>query len=718
MCRTAPRSFSSANAEQPSSMSPSGIGQWIWYRSIASTPSRPRLASASCSIESHSRLCQRLPPAQEAAALVAADAEQLTTVSPGPSDTSTMTDTTAPAAPFSGRTAWARNLEAPLREFLRTETGSAAILLGATLAALAWVNVDASSYGRIWGTLMSIRVGGSGVAQNLHSWVNDGLMTFFFLVVGLEARREFDLGELRDRRRLALPMAAALGGMGVPVAIYLAINAGHSSTGGWGVAMSTDTAFALGMLALVGRRFPDSLRAFIITVAVADDLVAFGVIATVYAHTVKVVALLVGVGALALVLLARARRVRNGFVYATFGATAWVAILKSGVSPVVVGVVMGLLSIAYPAARADLEHATDLFRLFREQPTSELAHTAREGLRTAISPNERLQQIYHPVSSYVIVPLFALANAGVAINGDFLTRAYASPITLGIIGGYVLGKPIGITGLTWLVARLSRGRVRPPVGWASVLGGGAIAGIGFTVSLLIATLAFSGIELEEAKLGVLSAALCASALTWTVLRLTRMLPKRLRLLALVGTAETIVDLAVPVGAGRDHIRGPAAAPVTLVEYGDFECPYCGQAEPIIRELLADFGDLRYVWRHLPLQDVHPHAQLAAEGSEAAAAQGRFWEMYDLLLAHQAELTVRDLLQYAEQLGLDVKRFREHLRRRKAVSRIAEDVDSADLSGVSGTPTFFINGRRHSGAYDIATLSAEVRAARARAAVAS
>jgi Na+/H+ antiporter NhaA/predicted DsbA family dithiol-disulfide isomerase len=534
----------------------------------------------------------------------------------------------------------------------------------------------------------------------------------------VEARREFDLGELRDRRRLTLPVVASLGGMLVPIAIYLAINGGRSSTAGWGVAMSTDTAFALGMLALVGRRFPASLRAFILTVAVADDLVAFVVIATAYASTVKVVALLVGVGVLTLVGLARFRRVRNGIVYALLGITAWVALFESGVDPVIVGVAMGLLAMAYPAARGDLEHATDLFRLFREQPTSELARSARESVRTALSPNERLQQLYHPLSSYVIVPLFALANAGIAVNGRFLAQAYASPVTLGIIVAYVAGKPIGIAGSTWLVTRLSRGRVRPPVGWASVIGGGAIAGIGFTVSLLIATLAFSGVELQDAKLGVLTAALCAIALTWVVLRVTTMLPREAKLSALVGTAQTIVDLAVPVDVERDHVRGPGDAPVTLVEYGDFECPYCGHAEPVIRELLADFGDLRYVWRHLPLNDIHPQAQLAAEAAEAAGAQGKFWEMYDLLFAHQSELLMRDLVGYARELALDTERFREDLRKRAFTSRVAEDVESADLSGVSGTPIFFINGRRHYDAYDINTLSAAVRAARVRASVAT
>jgi Na+/H+ antiporter NhaA len=629
-----------------------------------------------------------------------------------------MADTVQPAASFSGRTAWARNLEAPLRQFMRTETGSAAILLAAAVAALAWVNIDPASYERVWQTVLSIRIGSSGVTQDLRHWVNDGLMTFFFFIVGLEARREFDLGELRDRRRLVVPVLAGIAGMVAPVAIYLAVNAGRASIQGWGTAMSTDTAFALGMLALVGRRFPDSLRAFILTVAVVDDIVALIVIATAYAGAVAIRALMIGFVVFAVILVVRSRRVHNGLVYALLGATAWVAFLKSGIDPVVVGLAMGLLTIAYTSARADLERATDLFRLFREQPTSELEQSARAGLRSAISPNERYQQLYHPFTSYVIVPLFALANAGIRINGSFLAHAYTSSITLGILLGYVIGKPIGIAGSSWLVTKLSGGRARPAVGWASVLGGGAIAGIGFTVSLLIATLAFRGVDLEEAKLGVLSTLVLAPLATWLVYRVTTMLPRRVRLRALLGSAETIVDLAAPVDTERDHIRGPEHAPVTLVEYGDLECPYCGQAEPVIRELLSDFGELRYVWRHLPLNDVHPHAQLAAEAAEAAAAQGHFWEMHDMLLAHQGELDVKDMLRYAEELDLDLERFRENLRRRKGSSRIAEDVESADQSGVSGTPTFFINGRRHYGAYDIATLSSEVRSAKSRAVIAS
>jgi protein-disulfide isomerase len=455
-----------------------------------------------------------------------------------------------------------------------------------------------------------------------------------------------------------------------------------------------------------------------LTVVVVDDLLALVIIATVYTETLHVLPLLVATGAFAAVLGARHLPVRPGLVCFGLAATAWVGLLKSGVEPVVIGVAMGLLAYAFPPPRSSLERATERFREFREQPTAELARVAALELSSATSVNERLQRRFHPWTSYVIVPLFALANAGIAIDGAFLAQAFTSPITLGILVGYVVGKPVGIFGCTWLVTRMTRGRLQPPVGWVAVAGGGTIAGIGFTVALLVATLAFDGGQLEEAKLGILSAALLAALLTWLLFRATALLPSRTRIRALLGTTEPLVDLYVDVDAERDHVRGPLNASVTLVEYGDFECPYCGQAEPIVRELLRDFGDVRYVWRHLPLNDVHPNTQLAAEAAEAAADQGAFWEMYDLMLAHQDALRPDDLIGYAEQLGLDVERFTDDLRTHAGAARVAEDVDSADLSGVTGTPTFFINGRRHYGAYDIATLSAAVHTAGARATVAT
>jgi Na+/H+ antiporter NhaA len=619
---------------------------------------------------------------------------------------------------FAERSAWARSLSAPVRVFVQNQAGSAVFLLGGALVALAWANLAPSSYESFWTTHLDITLGSWTLSEDLRHWVNDGLMTLFFFVVGLEARREFDMGELRERKRISLPVLAGVGGMLIPVLIYLAINGSRDSAAGWGVAMSTDTAFALGVLALVATRAPARLRVFLLTVAIVDDLIALTVIAVAYTEELDVVPLLIGVALFAAVQVIRRIGIGapRGIFCLIFGVAAWIAVLESGVDPVIVGLAMGLATSAYPAPRADLEHATDLFRAFREQPTSELAREARLGLLSSISPNERLQTVLHPWTSYVVVPLFAVANAGITVDEEFLRRAATSPITLGIVAGYVIGKPLGITLTPWIAVKLDRHRLKPPVTWPVLAGGGAVAGIGFTVSLLIAGLAFQGEELEEAKAGVLAAAACAAIVAWIAFRIVERLPTEVRIRQLAATAESLIDLSAPVDEGRDHVRGGGSdAPVTLVEYGDFECPFCGQAEPVVRDLLAEFGDeLRYVWRHLPLADVHPRAQLASEAAEAASAQDSFWPMYDRLLASQSQLKPNELVEHARGLGLDVDRFADELRRHVYAPRVAEDVDDADRSGVSGTPTFFVNGQRHHGAYDVATLSAAVRAARRRA----
>lgn len=612
-----------------------------------------------------------------------------------------------------GRTAWSRAIAAPVREFLRTEAGSAGVLVAAIVVALLWANLADGSYEAFWRTPLSISLGDLTLSEDLRTWVNSGLMTLFFLVVGLEARREFDLGDLRDRRRFILPATAGVLGMAVPVLIYLVVNRGGPGAHGWGVAMSTDTALALGLLALLGRGVPDQVRLFLLTVFVVDDLVALVVIAVVYSEDIAMMPLLLAVATFAAILGVRATGTRRGWFYVPLGVLLWGALLFSGIDPLVAGLAIGLTAVAYSPGRDDLEQASGLFKLFREQPTPELARSASFGVVQTLSPNDRLQRIYHPWSSYLIVPLFGLANAGIPIDAAFLARAVTSPVTVGVVLAYVVGKPVAVVGVSWLVTRLSGGRVQPSVGWLGVLGSGTIAGIGFTVSLLIASLAFTGDELAEAKIGVLAAAIIAAVLTWVVFRVTARLPRPLRARLMLGDAEQLVDLIPEVDPDRDHVRGPAGASVTLVEYGDFQCPYCGQAEPVVRELLGD-TDLRFVWRHLPLSDVHPQARIAAAAAEAAAEQGMFWEMHDLLLAHQDRLKVMDLLRYAQQLGLDAERFHETLMAGTSESRVAADVESADLSGVSGTPTFFINGQRHYGAYDIAGLTAAIRTARARA----
>jgi Na+/H+ antiporter NhaA len=617
---------------------------------------------------------------------------------------------------YSGRTAWARNLAAPVRDFLSTETGSAIVLLGATLAALLWSNLPWSdTYESVWTTKLSIHVGASGISADLRHWVNEGLMTFFFLVVGLEAKREFDLGELRERRRLAVPVLAALGGMVVPVAIFLAFNAGGAGSGGWGAAMSTDTAFALGALALLTPGIATRLRVFLLTLAVVDDLGALIVIATAYTKHLNMAALLVAIGLFVLLLLLRFVPAWRRQAAVLVGIALWVAMFKSGIDPVIAGLAAGLATSAFTPVREDLERVTELTRSFREQPTPELARSAQQGVLSAISLNERLQYELHPWTSYVIVPLFALANAGIHITGPLIEDAVTSPITLGIVVGYVLGKPIGIVGASWLASRPRLHGPKPPISWPLIFGGGAVAGIGFTVSLLISGLAFTGEHLDEAKLGVLGSAIIAPLVAWAIFRAVGRLPSSVRARQISATAEDLIDLAEEVDPSHDHIRGSDDASVTLVEYGDFECPFCGQAESIVRELLASSeDDVRYVWRHLPLNDVHTSAQLAAEAAEAASAQDAFWPVYDAFLAHQDALTPRDIDRIASDLGLDTKRFWSEVRQHDHAPRIAEDVASADASGVSGTPTFFINGRRHQGAYDIETLSAAVKAARNRA----
>jgi protein-disulfide isomerase len=458
------------------------------------------------------------------------------------------------------------------------------------------------------------------------------------------------------------------------------------------------------------------VRVFLLTLAIVDDLAGLVVITFVYTSHVRYVALLAALGCFAVLIALRwAPEAWRGPLSVGVAIGVWVAMFKSGIDPVVCGLAIGLATSAYTPAREDLERASAIARSFREQPTPELARSAQRSVLRAISRNERLQYDLHPWTSYVIVPLFALANAGVHITGTKLSDAASSPITLGILIGYLVGKPAGIVTGSWLASRPWLRGPRSPISGPVTLAAGLGAGVGFTVSLLVSSLAFSGVQLDEAKLGTLATVVVAPALAWVAVTSLRHLPQELRARQIGRTAEDILDLAWDVDPERDHIRGSEDAKVTLVEYGDFQCPYCGQAEQTIRELLSQHGgDVRYVWRHLPLSDVHPNAQVAAEASEAAAAQGHFWDMYDTLLSHQGALTMRDLLGHARDVGLDVERFRDELRRRVHAPRVADDVASADESGVSGTPTFFINGRRHYGVYDIEALTTAVKAAKDRA----
>jgi Na+/H+ antiporter NhaA len=619
-----------------------------------------------------------------------------------------MTDVAAPA----GRTAWARNLAAPIRGYLHAETGGAVILVLAALAAIVWANVDRSSYEDVWSTHLAIVLGGHELGTDLRGWINEGLMTLFFLVVGLEAKRELDLGELRERQRLAIPVMAAIGGMTFAAATFLIINAGGDGMDGWGAAVSTDTALGLGALALISGGRAIRLRVFLLTLVVVDDLLSLAIIAFAYSEKISVVALAIAValfGVLFALRWAGSWRIPAAVIV---GVGIWLAMFESGVDAVIAGLAIGLITSAYPPPRDSLERSTALTRLFREQPTAELAYSASATLTAAISPNERLQYRLHPWTSQVIVPLFALANAGIYLGGDTLSNALTSPVTLGIVAALVLGKPLGILFASWLGTRRVLGGTRLTVTWPALITGATSAGIGFTVSLLIATLAFDGTPLlDEAKVGIIATAVLSPALSYLSALVMAHLPDELRARQLSRVADAIVDLDEDVDPERDHIRGRLDAPVTIVEYGDYECPYCANAAPTIDKLLERMPDeLRYVWRHLPLTDVHPDAQNAAEAAEAAGAQGRFWEMHDVLLDDQADLSPAALYRDADELGLDLDQFADDLRKRRFGQRVAEDVSSADASGVSGTPTFFINGRRHQGVYDLDTLTRAIKAA--------
>jgi Na+/H+ antiporter NhaA len=620
----------------------------------------------------------------------------------------------APTAAASGeRSAWARNLGAPVRAYLAAETGGAIVLVAAALAAMLWANSPwPDSYASVWNTRLAVELGPHVVSADLRTWVDEGLMTLFFLNVGLEAKRELDLGELRERTRLTIPVVAALGGMTGAVLTYLAINAGGPGAHGWGAAMSTDTALALGVLALVAPAGSTRLRVFLLTMVVIDDVVALFVIAVFYTDEVSVVALLIALGLFAvLVLLRFAPRGRTAGAFLVAGGT-WLALFESGIDPVIAGLAIGLVTSAYPPSRDDLERATELTRSFREQPTVELAYSAQRSLTSSISLNERMLYLLHPWVSFGVVPLFALANAGVRLDGGVLGDALTSPVTIGIVVAYVVGKPVGILAASWLATRRMFGGARLAITWPGLVGTGAVTGMAFTVSFLIAGRAFEGEELQEAKIGIIAAAVLAALVGALVFAVVERMPAAWRARQLVGMPGELVDLAEDVDPERDHVRGPMDAAVTLVEYGDYECPFCGRAENIVTELLAVRDDVRYVFRHLPLNDVHPHAQLAAEAAEAAAAQGRFWDLHDVLFDHQDDLTLPAIERYAAGLGLDAALLSEDVRTRRLAPRVTADVASADASGVSGTPTFFVNGRRHQGAYDVDALVAAVARARA------
>jgi protein-disulfide isomerase len=385
-----------------------------------------------------------------------------------------------------------------------------------------------------------------------------------------------------------------------------------------------------------------------------------------------------------------------------------VALFVAGVHPTLAGVAVALLIPVFTPERRQVEQAVDLIRAFRQSPNSQYARAATRGLRQSISINERLQTNVGPYVSFVVLPLFALVNAGVRLDSQSVIVALRSPLTWGIVAGLVVGKFVGITAATWFMRRTGMGELAPGLTLRRVAGGAALSGIGFTISLFIVDIAITDpARQDQAIIGVLIASVLAFIAGWAAFRITDWLsppePVGLKLLR-------------PVDPDRDHFRGDPDAPLTLVEYGDFECPFCSRATGAIDEVRAHFGDgLRYVWRHLPLERVHPRAFDAARASEAAALQGKFFEMGHELFGHQDDLEWSDMYRYAVAIGCDIERFDQDVRvhSSKVLHRVQDDAQDAELMDLNSTPTFFVNGKRHKGPWDSASLIRALETGRAR-----
>ncbi|MEI5582640.1 MULTISPECIES: Na+/H+ antiporter NhaA [unclassified Agromyces] len=577
------------------------------------------------------------------------------------------------------------------------DRAAAALLLFATLVAIAWANSPwGETYEAFWSLPLELAVGDLVLSTDLHHFVNDALMTLFFFVVGLEVKREFTIGELTDRSRAIVPVVAAIAGLIVPALIFVAIAWPTGQASAWGVVISMDTAFLLGALAIIGPKFPARLRTFLLTLAVVDDIGALLVIAIFYNSGFDLAPLGIAVVLMVAIALVRFLRAGRGIAYALLGIALWFAILAAGIHPTLAGVAVALLIPVFPPARSDVERTAELTQAFRESPNAAYAAAVNRSLRESISINDRLQGAWGPYISFLVLPIFALANAGVHLGADTLAVAVTSPLVWGIIAGLVVGKFAGITSAVAIVTAVGLGRLAPGLRMPRIAGGAALSGMGFTISLFIVSLAFTDPVLQDlARVGVLAASLIAFLLGWAVFAVgDRLWPPQP-----VGKV-----LVRPFDPGRDHYRGRPDAPHQIVEYGDFECPFCSRATGSVDAVIEHFGDdVCWVWRHLPLEGVHSHAKEAAQAFEAAALQGRHLDLARLMFANQDELTTDDLCRYAAELGLDVERFLEDLHSPKVVRRVEDDLLDAEVMDLHSTPTFFVGGVRHIGPWDSRSL---------------
>jgi Na+:H+ antiporter, NhaA family len=407
----------------------------------------------------------------------------------------------------------------PLTDFLHTESAGGLLLVAAALVALVWANSPwQDSYEELWTTDLAVSLGSRSIDLDLREWINEGLMTLFFFVVGLEIKRELVEGELRDPRRAVLPAIAAVGGMIVPAVLYIAINIGGDASEGWGIPIATDIAMTVGILSLLGSRVEPSLKLFLLALAIADDIGAILVIAIFYGEAIDLDALLVAVGLAALVVVLRVLGVRQTSVIVVLGVGLWLAVHESGINATLVGVGLGLMAPTQPMRQRELIDAAALSDLSTVDAARETAMLARE----SVSVVEWLEHILHPWTSFVIVPLFVLANAGIPLGADAIGDALSARVTYGVLFGLVVGKLVGITTFTWLAVRLGLGALPDRTRWPSIVGVAALGGIGFTVSIFVAGLAFDEVVLRErATIGILLASVAAAVLGACVLGRTQ-----------------------------------------------------------------------------------------------------------------------------------------------------------------------------------------------------
>ncbi|SHM69068.1 Na+/H+ antiporter NhaA [Cryptosporangium aurantiacum] len=410
-------------------------------------------------------------------------------------------------------------LSPAVREFLTREAGSAGVLLAATVAALVWANLPGDSYEAFWTITTDVRVGSWALNLDLRHVVNDAAMSVFFAVVGLEISREITIGELRDRRTVIVPALGALGGLALPALIYMAFQHSGPAAAGWGIPMSTDTAFLVGVLALFGPRCPDQLRLFLLTLAIVDDIGAITVMAVFYSDGISVDALLVSALLVAALIGLRVARVWRLTPYVLVGIALWVAVHDSGVHPTLAGALLGLI---VPAAAVDPTHRQRLAyygSAVIEAATPERVRLANAAARATLSTNERLQDALHPVSALVILPLFGLANAGVPLDWATLKDASTSSVTIGVVVALVVGNAVGISLTAGIALRTGLGSLPGRVRYGHLIGGAVLAGIGFTIALFITDLAFDDEALrQQAKIGVLTGSLLAAVLGSLLLR--------------------------------------------------------------------------------------------------------------------------------------------------------------------------------------------------------